>query len=249
MLDILANFDWKRPIYFTGGANADEEYIWLKDYMQLDGMSYKLVPIKTPTKIYNEKGELVREVSLFDMGRIDPEKMYANIKKLDWKNINSGKIYIDEQTRRNAISLRNNLMRLSDVFLKQKDTAMAKEVLDLSLYKMPIEDFGHYSISLEYPEMYYKIGDKESARKTAQTLITIFQQKLKHYSTHKNLDLVFDNIDTHLYMYRNILKQIEEFDGDQEYMERLQNEFIENVQLFSSLLPDEDPADLENIKD
>ena len=249
MLDILANFDWKRPIYFTGGANADEEYIWLKDYMQLDGMSYKLVPIRTPNKIYNEKGELVREVSLFDMGRIDPEKMYSNIKKLDWKNINSGNIYIDEQTRRNAISLRNNLMRLSETFLQQKDTATAKEVLDVSLYKMPIEDFGHYSISLGYPELYYRIGDKESARKTAKTLITILQQQLKHYSTYDDLDLVFDNIDTHLYMYRNVLGQIEEFDGDKEYMQQLQNEFIDNVKLFSSLLPEEEPADLELLQD
>ncbi len=196
-----------------------------------------------------KNGKLVREVSLFEMGRIDTEKMYANIKKLDWKNINSGKIYIDEQTRRNAISLRNNLMRLSEEFLKQKDSATAKEVLDLSLYKMPIEDFGHYSISLGYPEMYYKIGDKESARKTAQTLITIFQQRLIHYSTYKDLDLVFDNIDTNLYMYRNILGQIEEFDGDKAYMKQLQDEFIKSVQLFSSLLPDEDPVDLELIKE
>ena len=96
MLDILANFDWKRPIYFSGGSYADEEYIWLKEYLQLDGMSYKLVPIKT-----SMKGK-----SMFDMGRIDSEKMYANIQKLDWKNINSGKIYLDEQTKKNAISLR-----------------------------------------------------------------------------------------------------------------------------------------------
>ena len=165
------------------------------------------------------------------------------------KNINSGEIYIDEQTRRNAISLRNNLMRLSETFLKQKDTASAKEVLDLSLYKMPIEAFGHYSLSMGYPEMYYMIGDKESARKTAQTLITIFQQKLKHYSTHDNLELVFDNIDTHLYMYRNILGQIEDFDGDKTFLAALQNDFMEHVKLFSSLMPDDGPADLELIKD
>jgi tetratricopeptide (TPR) repeat protein len=241
MLDILANFNWERPLYFTGGANAAEEYIWLKDYLQLDGMSFKLVPIKTP----------IGEKSMFDMGRIDPEKMYANIKKLDWKNINDGKIYLDEQTKRNAISLRNNLMRLSEEFLTQKDTATAKEVLDLSLYKMPIEDFGHYSLALGYPEIYYKIGDEESARKTAETLINIFQQKLRHYSTYKDLDLVFDNIDTNLYMYRNILGQIEQYDVDLEYLQKLQNEFIDNVKLFKSLMPEEEPeAELfDNIKD
>ena len=48
MLDILANNNWQRPIYFTGGAQADEEYIWLKDFLQLDGLAYKFVPIKTP---------------------------------------------------------------------------------------------------------------------------------------------------------------------------------------------------------
>ncbi len=44
MLDILANNDWKRPIYFSGGSFDDAEYIWMKDYLQLDGMAYKLVP-------------------------------------------------------------------------------------------------------------------------------------------------------------------------------------------------------------
>ena len=48
MLDILANNDWERPIYFTGGSYAEAEYIWMKDYLQLEGLVYKLVPIKTP---------------------------------------------------------------------------------------------------------------------------------------------------------------------------------------------------------
>ena len=46
MMDIVSNNDWKRPIYFTGGAFSDEDYIWMKDYLQLDGMCYKLIPIR-----------------------------------------------------------------------------------------------------------------------------------------------------------------------------------------------------------
>ena len=41
----LANNDWKRPIYFTGGSYSDSEYIWMIDYLQLDGFVFKLVPI------------------------------------------------------------------------------------------------------------------------------------------------------------------------------------------------------------
>ncbi len=231
MLDILANFDWKRPLYFTGGANADEEYIWLKDYLQLDGLAYKLVPIKTPNK----------DKSMFDMGRINPEKMLANIQKLNWKTINNGKIYLDEQSKRNVISLRNNLMRLSGVFSMEGDTITAEEVLDLSLEKMPIKDFGHYSISMGYPEMYYQLGNTEKARSTAETLIDIFQQRLKHYSTYKeeDIEIIFDNIDVNLYMYRTILGQVEQFD-DSTYLEQLQDDFINHVNLFEYLIPDEE---------
>ena len=240
MLDILANFDWKKPIYFTGGSNDDNEYIWLKDYMQLDGMAYKLVPILTPNRYQTPDGK-VRQKSLFDMGRIDPEKMYENVKKWNFRNINDGKIYLDEQTKRNAISMRNNLMRLSEEFLKQGDSVRANDVLDLSLHKMPIKDFDHYSISLGYPELYYRIGDIDKARETAETLIDIFKQKLKYYSTFKgkSAELIFDNLDTYLYMYRSIIDDVQRYDKDSDFLQKLQNGFIDNVKLFDHLLPDD----------
>jgi hypothetical protein len=37
MLDVVANNNWKRPIYFTGGSFGDDDYLWMKDYLQLDG--------------------------------------------------------------------------------------------------------------------------------------------------------------------------------------------------------------------
>lgn len=231
MLDVLANNKWKQPIYFTGGAYADEEYIWLKDYLQLDGMAYKLVPIFTDMKDKN----------MFELGRIDPDKMYSNIQKLEWRNINSGRIYLDEQTKKNAISVRNNLMRLSEAFALEGDTLKAKEVLDLSLEKMPIEDFDHYSISLGYPEYYYKLNDTISARKTAETLIRISKEKLVWLSQFDRVgaELVMDDIDTQLYMYRNVLGQVTQFDKDSTYTDKLQTEFVSTIRLFEHLVPEE----------
>ena len=213
MLDILANFDWKRPIYFTGGSYADEEYIWLKDYLQLDGMAYKLVPIKTP----------IANRSMFDMGRIDPEKMYANIQKLDWKNINDGKIYLDEQTKKNSISLRNNLIRLSEAFAIEGDTLKAVEVLDLSLEKMPIEDFGHFTLSLGYPEIYYRLGETEKARKAAETLFNIFDKQMEWYMSfpEEKIDWVIEEIRNSLYILDTLKDQVTVFDGDSELFTKI----------------------------
>ena len=46
MLDIVNQNNWKRPIYFTGGSFGEDDYLWMKDYLQLDGMCFKLVPVK-----------------------------------------------------------------------------------------------------------------------------------------------------------------------------------------------------------
>ena len=244
MLDILANNDWKQPLYFTGGSNADEEYIWLKDYLQLDGLGYKLVPIKTP----------IGKKSLFDMGRIDPEKMYSNVQKWNWRSINDGKIYLDEQSKRNAISMRNSLMRLSTAFAVQGDTIKAIEVLDLSLNKMPIKDFDHYSLSLDYPEMYYRLGAVEKARKTAETLIGLFREKLVWHSTFtkEEFDLIFEDFDlTFRYLYRGVLEQVQENEVDYTYFKKLQDEFNGTLELFQHIIPNQEtaPEDLELLQE
>ena len=242
MLDILNNFDWKRPIYFTGGSNADSEYIWLKDYLQLDGLAFKLVPIYSPNKYRNSSGELI-EKTMFDMGRIDSDKMYSNVKKWNFRNINDGKIYLDTQTKRNAISMRNNLMRLAETFAQEGDTLKANEVLDLSLEKMPIKDFGHYSISLGYPELYYKLGNKEKARQTTNTLASIFDQKIIHYGTYNenNIELVFENIESDIYVYQQLLRYSERYEGtESEYFNNLRKRYNNILNHIDFLFPEEE---------
>jgi hypothetical protein len=71
----------------------------MKEYLQLDGMVYKLVPIKTT---------IPKDGSPLDMGQIDSEKMYTNVMKWDWGNSDSNKIYHDPETRRESITYRTN---------------------------------------------------------------------------------------------------------------------------------------------
>lgn len=229
MLDLLANNDWKRPIYFTGGSPADEEYIWLKDYLQLDGLSYKLVPIKTD----------MSERSMFDMGRIDTEKMYNNIMKLDWERMEPSKIYIDEQTKKNAISLRNNMIRLSEALAKEGDTIKALEILDLSIDKMPIQDFGNIQFSMGYPEIYYGLKQEEKARSAAQDLIKNVKEHLTWFSefTERDYPSIAAEIDNYFLMYRNVVAQVDEFDSDEDFKQKVKEDFINTVKLLSHLIP------------
>ena len=70
----------------------------------------------------------------------------------------------------------------------------------------------------------------------------MFKEKLLWLSTFSLNDtsLIFDEIDTALYMYRNIISQAEEGDVDKEYLDALQDEFITIVKLFNHLIPEEE---------
>ncbi|NQX82068.1 MAG: DUF2723 domain-containing protein [Flavobacteriaceae bacterium] len=231
MLDILANNNWERPIYFTGGASAAEEYIWLKDYLQLDGLALKFVPIKTPSA----------DVSLFDIGRIDTDIMYKNMMAFDYNNVNNPDLNIDEQSRKISITYRNSFLRLAEAFMKENNNEKAKEVLDFSLDKFPIKRFGHYSLCLGYPEYYYRIDDIEKARECTQVLLEITQERLVYYSTfsYAFIDELIDEIDRNLYMYKTILETAQTYDSE-EYNTKLEEAFVEHIKLFETLMENEE---------
>ncbi len=170
MLDVLANNDWERPLYFSGGSFDDAEYLWLKDYLQLDGLVYKLVPIKTEND------------DAFAMGRIDTEVMYPIVKNWEWGNSGRSDIYHDPQTRIQGISFRANMARLVEALLNENELEKAKEVIDIAMDNLPVEHFAFYAFAEPFVDGYYKVGETEKARQLYRKLIAIYQDRLRYYA-------------------------------------------------------------------
>ena len=226
MLDILANFNWEKPIYFTGGSFDDKEYIWLKDYLQQDGLTYKLVPIKTP-----DVG------SPFEMGRVDPNKMYKNIMSWDWEQLDNN-IYFDPETRKNTVNFRNTLARLSDTFIKAGDTVKAEEVLDLSLNKFPEDKVDTGAMIIDYIGQYYKIGKQDKARQIAEQMIKRNQEMLEYYSRFRPsmFPSIFDEVENNLITYNEVVRQISIFDTEESYVNQVQDTYIDYIDLFKEYI-------------
>jgi len=170
MLDIIANNDWKRPIYFSGGSFDSAEYIWMKEYLQMDGLVYKLVPIKTPNR------------NSFEMGRIDSELSYEIVKNWEWGNSGSDEIYHDPQTRSQGLSFRSNLARLMETLIEEGQTDKAREVIDIAMENMKVEHFGFYAFVEPFVDGYYKVGETAKARALYHQLKTIYQEHLEYYA-------------------------------------------------------------------
>ena len=171
-LDVLANNDWKRPIYFTGGSFGDDDYLWMKDYLQLDGLVYKLVPLKTPIDKENS----------YDMGNIDSEKMYDLVMKWNWGNGELTSIYHDPETRKNSISYRTNMARLMEQLINEGKIEKAKKIIELALNIMPMDYYGYYTMVEPFAAGYYEVGEKAKARQLLERLMTKYKQNLTYYS-------------------------------------------------------------------
>lgn len=198
MLDIISNNNWKRPVYFTGGSSGQDDYLWMKDYLQLDGMVYKLVPVRTP---------IPKDGSPLDMGLIDSDKMYNIVMSWDWGNSESPDIYHDPETRKNSITYRTNLARLAETLLAEGKKDKARKIIELAMEKMPVDYYGYYTLLEPYATGYYRLGEKEKARKLLDELIKKYQEQLTFYkglSPDERNDLAMEAIGS-IERYRSLL--------------------------------------------
>ncbi len=210
MLDIVNENNWKRPIYFTGGSFGEDDYIWMKNYLQLDGMCFKLVPLKTPTDDQNP----------MRMGSIDTDKMYSIVMKWDWGNSGNSTIYHDPETRKNSITYRTNLARLMETLLLEGKNDKAEKVIDLAMAKMPIAYFEYYSMVEPFARGYYEVGKKVKARKVVAELIQKYQESLTYFSGFKLADQYYyaSDIVSDIEQYRGLIELIRAAD-DREFYE------------------------------
>ncbi len=231
MLDIINQNNWERPIYFSAGSFGDDDYLWMKDYLQLDGIVYKLVPIRTPVNPRNP----------FDMGRIDSEKMFDIVMKWEWGNSGSPDIYHDPETRKNSISYRGNLARLAETLILEEKPDKAEQVLDLAMEHMPIEYYEYYTLLEPYVSGYFEVGSDAKAIELYDKVAKKYQERLVYYS---GLDFTMQRryIET-IYMdierYRSILGTLL-YSKDDSILKSRADEFNEHLKLFSHFFATEE---------
>ncbi|WP_299312359.1 DUF2723 domain-containing protein [uncultured Aquimarina sp.] len=234
MLDMIANNNWERPIYFTGGSFGDDDYLWMKDYLQLDGVTYKLVPIRTPIDKRNP----------YDMGRIDTDVMYKNVTSWNWGNSENPNIYHDPETRKNAITYRSNLARLVEALITEGKKKKAKEILDLGMEKMPIEYYEYYTLLEPYVSGYYEIGEKEKARELWNKIAKKYQEQLTYFGslTLENQYQYASEIVSNVERYRSVVDLLL-INQDRDMIEEKAEEFNRYLRLFTRLYSEDEEYD------
>ncbi|MBO5903537.1 MAG: DUF2723 domain-containing protein [Tidjanibacter sp.] len=193
ILDLLANWNWERPIYFTQPSLLQN--IGLLDYLQYDGYAYRFVPIKTKVE------------SSLEIGRIDVDYLYTNLmEKFRYGNVADPDVYVDNFSRYNirSVQIRLGFARLAMGLLQRGDKEGAVEVLDRGLEVIPLSqvgwgDSGNFDYEmLAYIDAYYLAGETERGDELLLDFATDVAEHVLYYSSfpESRIGLVAEQLDT-----------------------------------------------------
>lgn len=173
LLDMLANFDWKRPIYLTQVYLFQD--LGLMDYLQFDGYAYRFVPILTPVQ------------NPYEVGRIDPDYAVPLLRDtFRYGNLADPRVYVDYfiQYNLSASHARDAFARVAKELLRQNRGEEAVELLDLGLEKFPPSQI-RFTDTNTYPflEAYYAASSMgvEGAAEKGDALLREYVRTLIEY--------------------------------------------------------------------
>jgi hypothetical protein len=163
ILDLLAGFKWERPVYFAV-TTGPESYLSLQNYFQLEGLAYRLVPIKSKPE------EMVHGT------RVNTDKMYENIfSKFLFGGMKTPGVNLDENCMRMAANMRIQMTTLASVLIEEGKKDKAKKVLDKMMEEMPEENVPYDATLYTAVLCRYQLGQFKEGNELARKLFDIFE--------------------------------------------------------------------------
>ena len=168
VLDMLANSNWERPIYFAITVGRDK-YLGLQDYFMLEGFAYRFTPVKTKSD------------GLY-FGGVDTDKMYERMmNSFGWGNMNDPEVYIDENNQRMMMNIRNNFNRLAESLIVEGKKDSAIDVLDRNLELIPHRIVPYNYFSQQIAENYFAAGATEKGMELMTEIFNAYKAEMEYY--------------------------------------------------------------------
>jgi len=182
MLDLLAHNNWERPVYYATTTGA-EAYLGLEEYFQLEGLTYRLVPIRSP-----KQDGLV--------ARINSAVMYENLINYFEFDVSDPKLFVSNDVDRMSVSLRNCFARCASALTSAGKHDEAVEIADKCLAMIPNESIPYNYFSAALAESYYQANEQEKGNEIMKTMLNIQNERLEYYLSFpqdKKSSVVFEN--------------------------------------------------------
>lgn len=194
MLDIIATNNWKRPIYFSS-TMGNSNNLGLKEYMQLEGYTYRLLPVRIPGAAD---------------GYVNSDVMYNNMmNKMFWRELDNKNTYYDPTYLGSPVATaRIAFLRLTNQLIAENRKEEARKVINKALAVMPDKSIPYDQISSNYIGLLFELGENKKALDTAKTMALRANENLEFAK--KNDVSKSRDINTDLYILQTIVHECRE---------------------------------------
>ncbi len=174
VLDVVVSNIYDRPIYFAVTCK-NEKLMGLNDYMQMEGLGLRVIPVKTKS---------IRELSIYGSGRVATDKAYDNIvNKWQWGGFDTKQTFIDESYAAEIQAMKIIMMRTSESLLREGQKEKAAEVALKYFEGFPHFNFPYDDSVMPFIETLHESGNKEEAQKHMAILAEELYQRLVFYDS------------------------------------------------------------------
>jgi hypothetical protein len=175
--DIIRTSQWRRPIYFAMTV-SDDGKIGLRDYMQMTGLAFKLVPLKSQN-FWSNLNEKVLSKHLFtDIENFSKEPDYG----FRWRGLQDSTTYYDEDTRRLLTANYRNMFisyAMYSANIKNQPQEVPK-ILDRMEQVVPRRSVSmDYRLKFDVASFYNMAGSKNQYKELVNEVIRELKQQIE----------------------------------------------------------------------
>ena len=179
ILDVIASNINDRPVYFAVTCRPDKMF-GLNDYMQLEGLGLRIVPVKSTS----EQGLYV-----YGYGRADGDEIYDRVmNKWRWGNFDTHETFIDRSYGPSLQSMRVVILRAARTLNREGKKDKAVQLLEKYLASFPHFNFSYDWNTMQILSVMIEAGGYEKAKPHLETLAN---ETLQHLEFYNSLDAHF----------------------------------------------------------
>lgn len=195
VLDILANNDWKRPVYTIYPQIFQE--IGLADYLHREGMLFRLLPYKNDNILHNRKTFANHQYKLIN-------------EEFVWGNVNNPTVFVDYTTKQISESFRFSEMfvDVAEELISLGEYEKAENLIDLAQASFPQNKFKFSYFSPKMASCYYNIGAKYKGDTLVEDIYQSASQNLHYYlngNTLNRKDMSYD-VQMEVYLMQELIR-------------------------------------------
>ncbi|TNE57600.1 MAG: DUF2723 domain-containing protein [Bacteroidetes bacterium] len=175
ILDIVASNINTRPIYWAV-TTREEKLMGLDDYMQLEGLALRLVPVKSAS----QGGSF----GIIGSGRVATDVAFDNImNKWHWGNFDKERLFVNRSYMPSLQTMRVGIIRISRELIREGKLDKAEALADKYFEAFPPFNFPYDQFAAYMADIYARAGAKEKAKEKVLAIAKTQEELMRYYKS------------------------------------------------------------------